>query len=148
MLARPPRTRTGRGHPWAPGIRTLWTTGSHRAAHGPGPPAVSMETHQPQGGVTDWGPPPIRSKSCRRAGRTGPLTGASSLEGGITATARAAVPAPPIKGRAACDGQARREEARVQAFTQPAGRSPEKGPMRRRRRWGEEAGCSGSGGRG
>lgn len=37
---------------------------------------------------------------------------------------------------------------RVRAFTQSAGRSAKKGPMRRQRGWGEEAGCSGSGGRG
>ena len=131
------------------GIKTLL---DHRRSS-PRPQArtacISMETHQPQGGVTPW----------RRIGSSAywvKVMGANGASDGCVLAGR----------REYGDGQpglyslyqSRVEVAvmdrrsgkkpRVRAFAQPAGRSVEQRPMKRRRGWGEEAGCSGRGGRG
>lgn len=113
---------------------------------------VSMETHQPQGGVTPWrqisaSAYPVKVSSARGA------NGAS--DGCVLAGRREHGDGPrglyslyQSKAELAVMDRRSGKRPRVRAFTQPAGRSAENGPMRRRRGWGEETGCSGSGGRG
>lgn len=128
------------------------TTGSLRPAHGPGPPAVSMETHQPQRGVT---PPreigafayPVKVIWAR-----GPIR---ASDGCVLAERREYCGEPrrlyhlyQSRAEVAMMDRSSGKRPRVRAFTQPTGRCAEKGPMRRRRGWDEKAGCSGSGGRG
>ena len=113
---------------------------------------ISMETHQPQGGVTPW----------RRIGSSAywvkviSARGAKGASDGCVLAGRREYGDGPAglfrlyQSRVEVTVMDRRsgKKPRVRAFTQPAGRSVEQRPMKRRRGWGEEAGCSGSGGRG
>lgn len=135
---------------WGP--RPLRTTGSHRPAHGPEPPAVSMETHQPQRGVT----PPRRIGAFAYQVKVSSARGANGASDGRVLAERRGYGGGPrglyrlYQSRAEMAVMDRRSGKRpqVRAFTQQTGRKAEKGPMRSGRGWDEKAGCSGSGGRG